>query len=110
MTLEFNLNLKCRALDIVMDDELAERHYALQFEFLDRGIHNPRGGSVGPAFKDRKRIGSRMVFYLAEEFADEYVERISAPVPADEKGLNHGELQKAWQSKRLAATDNAYAE
>lgn len=100
MKLEINTNLKCRAFDIVMDDEMHERHYALIFEFLERHIHSPRGGSSGPAFDQGKRIGSRVVFYLAEEVADEYLERMSQPIPDDEKGLKHANLKEVWKFKR----------
>lgn len=85
MSLKIKRNLKCRAFDIVVDDPRVHRHLDLMIEFEERGFMSPRGGSTGPHFKEGKRVGARLVFYLNEEVADEYLERMRRRVTKAEK-------------------------
>lgn len=64
---------RCRHYRIEVDKESRDLHFALQFEFIDRGIESPRGDATAPA----KRKGwSRLTFLLAEEVCDEYERRM----------------------------------
>lgn len=74
MTSTVRMAMKCRAYDLILDDEKADRHFTLILDFIRRGVVSPRAGGSGPLLDGNKVVPgmSQMVFFLAEEVADEY--------------------------------------
>lgn len=72
---------RCRHYRIEVDEKACELHFALQFEFIDRGVQSPRGDACAPA----KRKGwRRLTFLLAEEVCDEYERRMGLRIGASQ--------------------------
>ncbi|MCS4089001.1 hypothetical protein [Rhizobium sp. BK176] len=85
MTFKIKQNVKCRALQLVVDPVRLNRHMEIIRDFYDRGYDTPSGLSGGPEFKDGERIGTKLIFSLSEEVADEYIARMRRPPTKAEK-------------------------
>lgn len=98
MVFKIRSNQKCREFDIYLDEHRLARHTALMMEFNGRGVASPRGGFSGPAFTEGDRTTYQVVFFLAEEVADEYVERMKRRVTNLEKEMNLNQLRTFLKS------------
>lgn len=85
MTFRLKLNQPCRAFDITVDRWRARRHFNLLNEFSERGYDSPRGGSSRPLPPEKGDQMSRIVFFLNESVADEYIERMKKRITKEEK-------------------------
>jgi hypothetical protein len=99
MALKIKTNQKCRAFDVQLDEHRLARHTALMMEFNGRDVVSPRGGGSGPAFEEDGKMTYDLSFFLAEEVADEYVERMKRPVTSAEKKMDLKELRAFLKSK-----------
>ncbi len=100
MAFKIRSNQKCRAFDLVLDEHRLARHTALMMEFNERDITSPRGGVSSPAFEENEKMTYNVAFFLAEEVADEYVERMKRRVTNAEREMNLNQLIAFLKSGR----------
>lgn len=92
MAFKIRSNQKCRAFDVNLDRHRSKRHTALMMEFAERDVLSPRGASSRPLHEENGEMTYNMVFFLAEEVADEYIERMSRRVTKAEKDMDLNQL------------------
>lgn len=76
MKTKLNRSPKCRAYNILMDDEADKLHREIMRDFRSRGVENPRSSSSATTVFARGEFAHQHNFCLLEHVCDEYETRM----------------------------------